>query len=91
MDCGVDLGDSVLRPGQADLQPFDFPEPSLAFGFDDPGLQIVADLQQSKALRRVRPQKRTSDTSLTEMILNALGSTFGRGRCPRVTDESWVV
>jgi hypothetical protein len=29
----VDLGDLVLRAGQADLQPLDFPEPSFALGF----------------------------------------------------------
>jgi hypothetical protein len=52
----IDLGDLVLRADQADLQSFDFPEPAFAFGLNNPGLQVIADLLQSWPLRWVRPQ-----------------------------------
>jgi hypothetical protein len=51
------LGKFVLHAGIADLEAFDFPEPAFAFGLDNAGLQIVADLFEPGALRRVRPQE----------------------------------
>ena len=45
----------VLDAGVADLKAFDFAEPAFAFGLDDAGLEIVADLFEPAALRRVRP------------------------------------
>jgi hypothetical protein len=49
------LGEFVFDAGVADLKSFDFAEPAFAFGLDDAGLQIVADLFESGALGRVRP------------------------------------
>jgi hypothetical protein len=49
------LGEFVLDAGVADLETFDFAEPAFAFGLDDTSLQVVADLFESAALRRVRP------------------------------------
>jgi hypothetical protein len=37
------------------LKTFDFAEPAFAFGLDDASLEIVADLFEPAALRRVRP------------------------------------
>jgi hypothetical protein len=55
LERGLNLGDLVFRAGQADLQSFDLAVPAFAFGFDYPGLQIVADLFQPWSLRRVGP------------------------------------
>jgi hypothetical protein len=33
--------------GEADLQAFDFSEPSLAAGFVDPGDEVVADVEET--------------------------------------------
>jgi hypothetical protein len=69
LERGVDLGELVFGAGQADVQSFDFTEPPLAGGLDDPGFQVVTDLFEPCTLRRVRSQERTSNTCLTEMIL----------------------
>jgi hypothetical protein len=65
-----ELGELVLGAGQADLQPFDFAEPAFAFGLVDAGGEVVADLLDAGALGWVRPEERTSDTGLTELILS---------------------
>jgi hypothetical protein len=48
------LGEFVFDTCVADLKSFDFAEPAFAFGLDDAGLQIVADLFEPAALRWVR-------------------------------------
>ena len=40
---GIDLCDLVPDSGVADLQSFDFTQPAFLFGFDDAGLEVVAD------------------------------------------------
>ena len=57
----VDLGELVVGAGEADLQPVDFAEPALAFGFGDAVVQVGADLLKPGALGWVRPQERASD------------------------------
>jgi hypothetical protein len=52
----VELGDLVLGSSQADLQSFDFAQPSFTFGLDNSGLEVVADLNQAVALSWVRPK-----------------------------------
>jgi hypothetical protein len=49
------LGEFVFDAGVADLESFDFAEPAFALGLDDARLEIVADLFEPAALRRVRP------------------------------------
>lgn len=53
----ADLGEFLLGPGEADLQPLDLAEPALAVGFGDPAGQVVADLQQPGLLGGVGPQE----------------------------------
>jgi hypothetical protein len=65
----LELGEPVFGAGEADLESFDLAEPAFVFGFDNPGLQVVADLFQPCPLCRVWWQERASDTRPTEMIL----------------------
>ncbi len=60
----TELGELVLGAGQADAEPFDFAEPAFTSGLGNAGDEVVADLLQSEALGRVRPQERTSDTCM---------------------------
>jgi hypothetical protein len=53
----VELGEFLAGAGEADLQPVDLAEPALLAGFGDAGVQVVADLDQSRALCGVRPQQ----------------------------------
>jgi len=53
----TDLGESLLGPGEADLQSLDLAEPAFTFGFGDPAGQVVADLQQPGSLGGVGPQE----------------------------------
>src|SRR5262249_1470332 len=74
------LGELVLGSGEADLESFDFTEPAFAFGFSDPGGQLVADLDEA-----VGPERGRADAGV---IMDARGSSAartrpsGRGRCP---------
>lgn len=56
----VDLGEFVVGAGQADLETFDLAEPSFAFGFGDPGDEVVADIGDSLPLSGVRSVHRAS-------------------------------
>jgi len=51
----VDLGEFVFGAGEADLEAFGFAEPAFAFGFGDPGGQVVADLGDAVPLGGVGP------------------------------------
>lgn len=46
------MGEFVIGAGEADLESFNLAEPSIADGFGDAGLQVVADLLQPRPLRR---------------------------------------
>jgi hypothetical protein len=63
----VDLGEFLLGSGEADLEPFDFTEPALAAGFVDAGQQVVTDLEQARALGRVRAEQGAAQAPLTEL------------------------
>ena len=56
----VDLGEFVVGAGQADLESFDFAEPSFAVGLGDPGDEVVADLCDSLPLGGVWPVHRAA-------------------------------
>jgi hypothetical protein len=60
----VDLGEFVGGAGEADAESFDFAEPSFAFGLGDPGEEVVADLDDSLPLRRIRPVRRASQAGM---------------------------
>jgi hypothetical protein len=68
----VHLGELGPGAGQADFQSFGFAEPAVAFGFGDAGGQVVADLDQARALGGVGAQQRAPQTALTGMILTRL-------------------
>jgi len=61
------MGEFLFSAGQADLESFDLPEPALALGLVDPGDQVVADVGQPRPLGWIRPEKRASDTSFSEL------------------------
>ena len=46
----LDLGEFGAGSGEADLEAFDFAEPSFAAGFFDPGQQVLADIEEALAL-----------------------------------------
>ena len=64
---GFELGDFLLSGDQADLESFGLAEPSLVFGFLDALAEVVADLQEPRALFRVGPQERAANAPLTEL------------------------
>jgi hypothetical protein len=66
----VELAEFLLSASQADLQAFDLAEPAFALGLSDAGDEVVADLLQPAALGRVRPEERTSHTSV---LMNTRG------------------
>jgi hypothetical protein len=69
----LDLGEFGAGSGEADLEAFDFAEPSFAAGFFDTGQQIVADIEEALALGWVGAQERAAQAGLTEMILRWAG------------------
>ncbi|TWP32702.1 hypothetical protein [Leekyejoonella antrihumi] len=62
------LGEFVIGPGQADLEPFDLAEPAFVFGFADAGEQVVSDLGDAGALGGVGPQHWAAETGLSELF-----------------------
>ncbi|MEU7599023.1 hypothetical protein AB0B79_39425 [Streptomyces sp. NPDC039022] len=68
---GFDLGDLVLGGGEAGGRPFDFAEPSLAFGFVDPVFEVVTDLFQAGFLLQGDDQDRAADAGV---FVDAVGS-----------------
>jgi len=66
---GVDLGQLDFDSAEDDLEPFDLAEPAFAFGLDDAGFEVVADLFQPGPLSRVRLQDRTPDTCFSDLRL----------------------
>jgi hypothetical protein len=63
----VDLGELVVGAGEADVEAFDFAVPAFAFGFADPGGEVVADLGDARPLGGVGPEHRAADAPLTEL------------------------
>jgi len=68
----LDLGEFGAGSGEADLEAFDFAEPSFAAGFFDPGQQVLADIEEALALGWVGAQQRAAQAPLTELT-----SAFG--------------
>lgn len=74
----LDLGEFGAGSGKADLEAFDFAEPSFAAGFFDPGQQVLADIEEALALGWIGAQQRAAQAGLTEMILEQREFIFGR-------------
>jgi hypothetical protein len=53
----VELDELVLGAGEADAEPFDLAEPAFTFGLGDAGDEVVPDLLETGALRRVWPEE----------------------------------
>jgi len=64
---GVELGEFLLRAGQADLESFGFAVPALTSGFGDAGQQAAADGFQPRPLGGVNPQEGAPEAPLTEL------------------------
>ena len=60
----VELGEFLAGAVEADLEPVDLAEPALLAGFGDAGVQVVADLDQPRALCGVRPQQRAAQAGV---------------------------
>jgi hypothetical protein len=61
------LGDLVVGGVEADLESFGFAGPPFAFGFGDPGGEVVADGGKPVLLSGVYSQERAADAPLTEL------------------------
>ncbi|MFI2207905.1 hypothetical protein ACH47Z_46250 [Streptomyces sp. NPDC020192] len=61
---GIQLGELVLGSCKADFKSFQLAKPALAFGLDDAGEEVVADLDQAAALVGLGTQYRAADTGV---------------------------
>lgn len=64
----VNLGRLVSGAAVADLRAPDLTQPAFAFGLDEAGFEVVADLFEPGTLRRIRSQERAS---LASMLMDA--------------------
>ncbi|MEU1599975.1 hypothetical protein ABZ468_46145 [Streptomyces sp. NPDC005708] len=67
LESGVELRQFVFGADGADLEAFDFDEPTLLLGLGDPVDQVVADLDQSVSLGGFGAEERASDASFSEL------------------------
>src|SRR5581483_10601187 len=74
-----DLGQLVVRGGEADLQALGFAGPAFPPGLADAGGQVVADFFQPRALGRVISEERAPDTAV---FMDAAGAVCA----PAVTE-----
>lgn len=81
----LDLGELVVRGGEADLEPFGFAGPALAFGLGYAGQEVVADAGEPTPLGGVDPQERAPDAPLTEPTERPYGLL------PRSTDSDSAI
>lgn len=84
---GFDPGDLVFGAGEAGGQSFDFAEPSFAFGFGDPVLEVVADLFETGLLVRRDDQDRAADAGVFVDAVGSVGSPAGRRVSRRAPDS----
>lgn len=74
------LGQFVFGAGEADFEAFDFTKPSLLAGFNDTGLEVVADLEQAGLLVWVGPEQGASDAGVFVDAVAAERAAAGPGR-----------
>src|SRR5215469_11906131 len=60
----VELGEFLLRGGQADLESFGFAVPALAFSLGDAGQQVAANVFQPRPPGEVDPEERTPEAAV---------------------------
>lgn len=60
----IDLFEFVTGGVEADLESFDFTEPSLLTGFGDAGDEVVADVDEAVPFGRVGPQEGTAQAGV---------------------------
>ena len=65
----IELGEFLLRAGEADFESFGFAVPAFAFGFGDAGEQVAADAFQPVALGGVDPQEGASEAAFSELTV----------------------
>ncbi|MEU4490179.1 hypothetical protein AB0H94_35810 [Streptomyces purpurascens] len=68
---GIQLGELVLGSGKTDLKSFHLAQPALAFGLDEAGQEVVADLDQAAALVGLGTKHRAADAG---MFVDARGT-----------------
>ncbi|MFI6345611.1 hypothetical protein [Streptomyces sp. NPDC050560] len=73
-DLRSELGELLLGVGEAALRSFDVAEPAFAFGFQDPLLKVVADLDHPRPFRGVHDQDGAADTSMFMSTIGAIGA-----------------
>jgi hypothetical protein len=73
----LDLGEFGAGSGEADLEAFDFAEPSFAAGFFDPGQQVLADIEEALALGWVGAQQRAAQAGVLVDAGGGVGATAG--------------
>ncbi|MFJ9026644.1 hypothetical protein ACIRPU_42925 [Streptomyces sp. NPDC102259] len=61
---GIQLSELVLGSGKTDLEPFQLAQPALAFGLDDAGQEVVADLDQAAALVGLGTEHRAAEAGV---------------------------
>jgi hypothetical protein len=74
-----ELGELVAGGGEADFESFGLTCPAFAFGFADPGDQVVADAGQPGLLGWVNPQQGAPDATV---LVSAAGAV-----CPAAVAE----
>jgi hypothetical protein len=74
------LGELGACSGEADLQAFDFAEPSLCAGFLDPGQEVVADVDESLALGWVGSQEGAAKAGMFVDAGGGVGAPAGAQR-----------
>jgi hypothetical protein len=70
----VELGELVVRVGQAHAQVLGFPAPALPLCLSDPRCQVVTNLLQPSPLTRVNAQDWASDATVLVLATCAVGS-----------------
>ena len=73
----LDLGEFGAGSGEADLEAFDFAEPSFAAGFFDSGQQVVADVEEALALGWVGAQQGAAQAGVLVDAGGGVGAAAG--------------
>jgi predicted nucleic acid-binding protein len=74
------ISPSLRRGGEADLEAAHFAEPTFSSGFVDPGVQVVADLEEAGPGGRVGPQQRAANTGVLVDAGRGVGAAAGAER-----------
>jgi hypothetical protein len=75
----LDLCNLIFCGSEADAELLDIAEPTLAFGFSDPIVEVVSDLFEPRSFSGADDEDWAANTGLTELILYEL--SVHRDRC----------